>query len=205
MEDAREPKFLVVGLGLVVEGGLALLAWGLGRWLGQPALATLWVDATGVGLGILATLPLLLLFSWTYHSQLAGLVRIRQFFDAVLKPLFARCTLLEIAVISISAGLGEEMLFRGLLQAAIARHLGLWVGLAVASLLFGLMHPITPAYVLLASLMGAYLGLIWCASGNLLVAVVAHALYDFLVLAFMLRPRPASGGRTEAPSSIPEQ
>jgi membrane protease YdiL (CAAX protease family) len=35
--------------------------------------------------------------------------------------------------------------------------------------------------------MGAYLGGLWEASGNLLVPIVAHALYDFAVLRLLLR------------------
>jgi membrane protease YdiL (CAAX protease family) len=43
---------------------------------------------------------------------------------------------------------------------------------------FGLMHPVTPTYIVLATLIGIYLGglVIW--TGNLLVAIAAHAVYD---------------------------
>ena len=53
--------------------------------------------------------------------------------------------------------------------------------------LFGLMHFITPTYAVLATLMGAYLGLVWQWTGNLLAVVLMHALYDFLVLLYLLR------------------
>ena len=68
-----------------------------------------------------------------------------------------------------------------------------WPGLAVASLLFGLLHPITPTYVAIAALLGAYLGAVWLATGNLLTVIVAHALYDFVAL--VICPRPADGAR----------
>jgi membrane protease YdiL (CAAX protease family) len=35
--------------------------------------------------------------------------------------------------------------------------------------------------------MGAYLGGLWQTSGNLLVPIVAHAVYDFAVLCVLLR------------------
>jgi membrane protease YdiL (CAAX protease family) len=115
------------------------------------------------------------------------LARIKQFCREVVRPIFAPCTLLDLALISACAGIGEELLFRGVIQAALSRPLGTGLGLAAASLLFGLLHPITPVYIVLAGLMGAYLGAVWLASGNLLVVIIAHGLYDFLILAYLVR------------------
>ncbi|MFC1597814.1 lysostaphin resistance A-like protein, partial [Planctomycetota bacterium] len=63
-------------------------------------------------------------------------------------------------------------------------------GLAVAAILFGLAHPITPGYVLLAGLMGLYLGWLQITCGNLLVPIMAHAVYDFLALVYLVKIRP---------------
>jgi len=58
-----------------------------------------------------------------------------------------------------------------------------------------LRHFITPTYALLAALTGAYLGLVWSWTGNLLPVVLMHTLYDFLVLLYLLRgPGAASPG-----------
>jgi membrane protease YdiL (CAAX protease family) len=58
----------------------------------------------------------------------------------------------------------------------------------VAGVLFGLVHSITFTYVVLATLMGVYLGWVWLyADHNLLVIVITHALYDFVVLLWLLR------------------
>ncbi|HEV3237849.1 MAG TPA: CPBP family intramembrane glutamic endopeptidase, partial [Gemmataceae bacterium] len=84
-------------------------------------------------------------------------------------------------------GIGEEMLFRGFTQAALATWLGIWWALVLASVLFGLLHAITLTYAVLASLAGAYLGLVWIATDNLLAVIVAHALYDFVALTYLLR------------------
>jgi membrane protease YdiL (CAAX protease family) len=94
---------------------------------------------------------------------------------------------LDLALVSISAGVGEELLFRGFLQAAIADWTNPWIALAIASLLFGLAHFITPMYAVLATLLGAYLGGLWLACDNLLAPIVTHALYDFLALVYLLR------------------
>jgi len=66
---------------------------------------------------------------------------------------------LQLLVISALAGIGEEALFRGVVQAAIGQWSGLpWLGLLVASVLFGLAHMITATYAVVAALIGAYLG-----------------------------------------------
>ena len=41
-------------------------------------------------------------------------------------------------------------------------------GLVLASLLFGLFHPISVTYMIIASILGVYLGAVLIADGNLL-------------------------------------
>ena len=103
--------------------------------------------------------------------------------DRLIRPVFAKTSVAELAVISALAGIGEELLFRGLLQEGLSRWIGpptgVWVALAAASVFFGLLHPMNGAYILLAAVMGLVLGGLWIASGNLLVPIVTHAVYDF--------------------------
>ena len=117
--------------------------------------------------------------------------RLRRVVERLLVPLFQHLSVAELAIISILAGLGEEMLFRGVLQAALAGWLegtvGVLVGLAAASVLFGFAHAITPAYFVLAMLIGAYLGGLWLWTGNLLAPIVAHAGYDFIALWYLAK------------------
>jgi len=91
------------------------------------------------------------------------------------------------------AGLGEEMLFRGVVQQALANWIGspagVWIALGIAAVLFALAHSITVAYAVLAGLIGLYLGGIWLVSDNLLVPITTHALYDFMVLLYLVRVR----------------
>jgi membrane protease YdiL (CAAX protease family) len=117
------------------------------------------------------------------------LVPIRKFFDEVVQPFFGPATVLDFFLISLVAGLGEEMLIRGVIQSALGNWLGPWPALALASVLFGLLHPITLTYLVLAMLGGAYLGLVWMMADNLLTVVAAHALYDFIMLVYLLRSR----------------
>jgi uncharacterized protein len=116
--------------------------------------------------------------------------------------MFKSCTWIELASISLLAGVGEELLFRGVFQAAIVEWsgnflphspvcaaVGDWLAVIVVAIVFGMMHAVNVAYAILAALMGLYLGWLWMATGNLAVPIVAHALYDFLALGYILRWR----------------
>ncbi len=178
------PFFL---LACVVEGSLLLVAAALAYIFGHPLLADLHWSLGDLGLGLAATLPLYLPFCWMLSSSLAPLARIRRLFDIQLRPLFANWSLAQLAMVSALAGLGEEVLFRGVIQGALTSIAGPAVALIIASVLFGCVHVITVAYATFAALIGAYLGLIWVLSGNLLVPIVAHAAYDFAALVYLLR------------------
>ena len=100
--------------------------------------------------------------------------------------------------ISALAGLGEEMLFRGVIQQGVADWVGgqygVWFGLAVAAILFGLAHHITFTYALLAGLIGLYLGGMWLLRDNLLLPIITHAMYDFIALTYLVRVRNRESG-----------
>jgi membrane protease YdiL (CAAX protease family) len=184
----------VVLLAVLFEGGLGVLALALAWLIGCPLGQSLSIDGRDILFGVAATLPLLLIFLLCLHWQIRPLVRIKAFAEEFIKPLFRPCTLFDLAAISLLAGLGEEMLFRGVLQEVLSRWLNLWLALTLASVLFGLLHLITPTYAVMATLMGAYLGWLYLRSGNLLVAVIAHALYDFFALAYLVRGRTNQDG-----------
>ena len=76
--------------------------------------------------------------------------RIEQFFDEEVRPLLGSRPWPDLALISLAAGVGEEMLFRGACKAALTRWLGPGLALAAPAVLFGLLHPITPAYTVIA-------------------------------------------------------
>jgi hypothetical protein len=176
-------RLQIVRLAVLFEGGMAVLAYFIGLVTPyDPLDATVW-DVAGLGFGIAASVPMLLFFAGCLLWPVGPLRSIKHFSDDVITPLFRRCTIGDLALISILAGFGEEMLFRGVLQAALCDWLGTWPGLAIASVIFGLFHPFTPFYILLATLVGAYLGAVWLWSENLLAPIIAHATYDFVARA----------------------
>jgi membrane protease YdiL (CAAX protease family) len=183
MEPPRRRDALL--LAIAFEGGLLVVAWLLGWWWKQPPHEHTMLTARDLGLGVAASLPLLVGFWICVRWPVGPLARIKQFSDEVIRPLFRNCTILDIALISLLAGLGEEMLFRGVLQGAIGDWLGTAAGLVVAAVLFGLLHPITLTYAVLATLCGLYFGALVLLTDNLLVAIVPHALYDFIALVYL--------------------
>jgi len=192
-EDSPGPadSGTLVVVAVLFEGGLAPLAVLLGWLLGQPALSGFAWRARDAALGALATLPMLGLFLLGQSWPVGPFRSIKRFFDEEARPFLAGCTVSDLALISLAAGVGEEMLFRGVMQGALGRWLGPWPGWGAASLLFGLLHPITPGYIVVAAVMGAYLGWVWMINGNLLTVMVTHALYDFVALVLLLREEPA--------------
>lgn len=87
----------------------------------------------------------------------------------------------EVMLLAAAAGLGEEILFRGVLQPI--------AGIVITSLLFGLLHALSVTYFLLATLMSFYFGWLYEATDqNLLAPIVVHWLYDAVAL-FLFRRR----------------
>ena len=78
------------------------------------------------------------------------LARVKKFCDTEVVPLLDEELLVGDRPGLLSAGVGEEMLFRGVLQASISSWLGCAWGLVLASLLFGLLHPISLTYMVIA-------------------------------------------------------
>lgn len=174
-------------LGCLFELLLGVMALLLGYLLDQPIASMLSGDVRALSLGCAATIPLLIFFRWLLASRLPWIQQMNEFFARIVKPLFGQWSLAQLALVSILAGVGEEMLFRGVIQVAVASAVGPATGLLIASLLFGAAHWITPGYGIIAALMGLYLGGLWLWSGNLMVPIVTHAAYDFLALIYLLR------------------
>ena len=112
----------------------------------------------------------------------------------------------QLVLLAGAAGLGEEVFFRGVLQTLTS----LWAStfffrafdpifgalttslilgpivtafaIVVTSLVFGLFHPLTKAYVVLAFLISLYLGWLFVVTHNLLVPILVHWIYDAYAL-----------------------
>jgi hypothetical protein len=202
MPDASTQRRFIVFLAIAVEGGLIVLAVLLGWQLDQRPFDRFRWNIRDALVGLVAAVPMLLLFFAMLRWPVGPLRRIKTFSEEFIRPLLAPCTVIDLLGISILAGLGEEMLFRGVVQGYCTVQVGAWPAVAIAALLFGLMHAITATYVVLAALFGVYLGWLYLAcDSNLLAVAITHALYDFVALLYLLRG-PGAAGR--APSRTDE-
>ena len=184
----------IARVAVLSESGLVLVAAVLGLLIGVDPFATLRWSVRSVGIGLVATIPPVAAMWWIDRSSLPPLRRLRAEVDRTLRPLFASCRLVDILAIGLAAGIGEEVLFRGLAQAAVGIAVTPLAGLVVASVLFAVLHLVTPTYAVLAGLMGAYLGWVFLATGTLLAPIVVHAAYDVVALAWWLRREPEPAG-----------
>jgi uncharacterized protein len=191
----KAPAAIAFETGLVVLA--AVLGWLLGRWPlpGVSLAADSWHEQwSAVGWGTLAAVPLILGLLLLDRFPCGPWGELQQTVERRLLPWIRHWSILDMALISLAAGFGEEMLFRGLLQAGLADLLpgpgGMVLALVVASGVFGICHWITTSYAVLAGVMGLYLGALLLITENLLAPITTHAVYDFVALIYLTRFRP---------------
>lgn len=179
-------------LALGVQGALALLAvgwalaigltsgewFGLDAWSGSRAFVTL---ATTLA----AAAPPIAAFFWMRSTQAAPVVRFRDDVRRRLIPLFAETRWIDWLTISLTAGVTEELAFRGaLLETFLAIPVDPWnlvLAVAVPSLIFGMLHALNRTYFLATTAAGVYFSFVVLWSGDLWAAALAHFLYDLTV------------------------
>lgn len=250
MESEEEPQTVdsLFRTAVFVEAGLGLLAVVLGYLFGPdprqwvPSVDQITTLVGGLGLGIVATAPLLLLMATIRRIDHPLIQELDQLAEHPMMGLMLKMGPLELLAISLCAGVGEELLFRGWLMPAIAEllhgesfslvradvalvrpwwafggyaadvfaaapnsdggHLSsvalswsgftawwadslgweMTIGWIASSVAFGFVHPISKLYVAITGLMGLYFGALVLLSGNLMIPIIAHALYDAIQL-----------------------
>jgi membrane protease YdiL (CAAX protease family) len=127
---------------------------------------------------ILAGAPVMLLLSWSLGELYLRLVPVpsrvlNPFGPLMLDPMQQ----LVIAVLAIAlAPVVEEMVFRGLIQHPLEHRLGVGSGIAVASLIFALVHIDTLPWVIpLHALLGAIFGWAVYTTRSIWAGVILHA------------------------------
>ncbi len=83
-----------------------------------------------------------------------------------------------ILIISLSAGIGEEALFRGGIQHLLAGWLPAWAAIALATLLFTVAHPGSRVFMGFVATLSLAFGIAYHWSESLLAVMIAHALFD---------------------------
>ena len=181
-------------MGAISECALLVLALGLGRLGGVSAFDRLRLDLEAAVIGAAGALPMLALLLWCLWTTWGPMRRLVALVELRLGPHLADASAGGIVILALLAGGGEELLFRGVIQVWLAERAPVWLALAVASLLFGAGHWLSASYAVLASFIGAYLGILFLVSGNLLAPVIAHAVYDVVALLVLARRASVSPG-----------
>lgn len=110
-------------------------------------------------------------------NRIASLKPLRRIVRTDIKEIFSNTKLPDLIFISLLAGFSEEMLFRGVIQAEF--------GIVIASIVFGLVHCISGAYVIITVIMGIYIGAFYYFSNSLLVPIQIHFIYDLAALIYL--------------------
>jgi uncharacterized protein len=181
--DGRTTLALVGGQSVIIVAAiLAAFVLGTPNWGLGPGVS---FNLDALQVGTLCTVPLFALAAAldliedrfpalqdvtkaTYRSVLALL-------GGTFKPTLALVTATALGLV---AGLGEEMLFRGVLQYELAERFGPWIAVGVASIVFGVLHAVTPAYAALAGMASLYFGSLYLYFDNLGIPIFCHAIYD---------------------------
>ena len=184
-ESMASNKAQTVATAMLFETGLGFLGV-LVAWLGGISLQQhLSISLDAVLRGLIASLPMIVLLFAAYEVDWLPLVKLRRDVELVVREIFAGCGWLEFLLVSLAAGVGEEILFRGALQPLFISWTNPWIGVALASLLFGLAHAMSKTYFLAATVIGVYFGWLMLAYDDLVAPIVAHGFYDFVALVYV--------------------
>ena len=185
---------------IIFEFCLAILAVVLAHLLGLSWQDQLpgWSEASfGAAWtwGVISALPLLGVFLLLDRVPVAALREIRDWLQQMLTEHFAEATVSSFLWIAIAAGVGEELLFRGVCQRWLATIQGFQIGpdgryapvlaILTTSLLFGFAHMLSWTYFWLAFAASVYFGVVHVLSDNLWSPILAHASYDFVALVYL--------------------
>ncbi|TWU17830.1 CPBP family intramembrane glutamic endopeptidase [Bythopirellula polymerisocia] len=178
-------KAQTVATAMLFETGLGFLGV-LVAWLGSISLQQrLSLSLDAVLRGLIASLPMIVLLFAAYEVEWQPLVKLRRDVEQVVRIIFAGCGWPEFLLVSLAAGVGEEILFRGALQPLLISWTNPWFGIVIAALLFGLAHAMSTTYFLAATVIGIYFGWLMLAYDDLVAPMVAHAFYDFVALVYV--------------------
>ncbi|MGR8941456.1 MAG: CPBP family intramembrane glutamic endopeptidase [Gammaproteobacteria bacterium] len=182
------------------EASLILVAYVLGWFAEIDPFATLFYSEAALLVGVIGTLPMVLLFRLTEQRQEASFQKIRQLLLETLGPGLHRRHWTDLLMLAMIAGISEEALFRGVIQPWLESVWGMQMALIASNILFGLAHAVTPLYAILAFMIGIYLSMSMDYGGvrNLLTPVVIHSLYDFWAFLMLVKAYRVDQARTGA-------
>lgn len=187
MTNSLPSRVQLLKLAIIFQGGLLLAALVWGEWLALSWENHFTWNQESLLAGLIATVPLTLFLYLSLYVRWEPFLELKDLLLRRMGPLFAQLSIVDIVLISLLAGVSEEVFFRGALQFACSGW-GFWPAVVATSLVFGLCHALSAVYFVMATLAGFYLSLVaGREEQNLVPAIVAHAAYDFLALLVIVR------------------
>jgi membrane protease YdiL (CAAX protease family) len=174
------PRRTLLVLVLATENIALLAAILLSRWLDVNLHLLRGHIFRDMLIGTLSALPPLGLFAFSMSDKVKNITFLRRLRATMMdrvRPVFAGAKLPDLILIALAAGIAEELLFRGVIQTRF--------GLIAASVLFGAVHYVTPAYVVITALIGLYIGALYAFFGSLIVPIQLHFIYDLAALIYL--------------------
>lgn len=163
----------------LVQGGVLLFAIAVGYGIGVPVTTLMRWDSLDLMWGILAVLPMLAIYQFSPGLRRLALESMGEFLSL--------CRWYELVYLAALAGIGEELLFRGVLYEGLVPFHP-WVAVIVSNVAFGLLHGLSWNYFWTTTAIG--FGMHGLAEipeqRNLLVPIVAHSVYDYIAFQLLL-------------------
>lgn len=166
---------------------VAPVAFVLASLVSVDLLSLLSPRPAALAAGAAATAPLLAFLVWFMRSQWRPVSEFRRSQIKFFSEIGFRFTRLRNVLLSLVAGVGEELLFRGVLQTLAERQFPILAAIVIPNILFAALHARTPLYALAAGLVGIYLGALFWMTESLAAAIIAHGLYDLVALEWTRR------------------
>lgn len=201
-EMMRNPILIMQGVGSLI--GFILLPWLLVKYVYKGEIATLTIRVTTPGLAILSIIIVIFFMGFnapfiewnqnvTLPEFMAGIEEKLRVLEDSLAKTTAFITkfdsvwqlILGVIVVAIIPGIGEEFVFRGLVQNHVFRitrniHVAIWIGAFLFSLFHLQFYGLVPRMML-----GVMFGYLYYFSGNIIYPMLAHFFNNGFTL-FML-------------------
>lgn len=176
---------LILLIGFLTEGFLSLI-WFLAWYFELITPATSDWSLLSTSLLVTAFLIPLLLFNYLLFLRFPSPDR-KEFLDSKVYPLCQALNLPLMVIISLLAGIGEELFFRDLILNFLNSEFGATVAVIISSLLFAIVHFIGQIrnnirLIVIYFIVGIYFGIIYLTTKSVLICITIHCLYDLLAM-----------------------
>ncbi|RLS38126.1 MAG: CPBP family intramembrane metalloprotease [Planctomycetota bacterium] len=163
-----------------VQGGVVFFAFLIGWAIHLDPLSLIRWDSQSLLFGLLAVVPMFGLYLFS-----PGL---RKLAINSLGESLSQCRWYDLVVLAALAGVGEELLFRGVIYSGLSR-INPWLAVIASNVAFGLLHALSRNYFLTTTAIGFAMHYLANATGerNLLAPIVAHGIYDFIAFYLLIR------------------